>query len=61
MKITIKCEAKEIAEFRVLALPVERLIDSKITDAKEQIIGEITNTLSAAITFSTARLDHWTR
>ena len=58
MKITIEFEAKEIAKLRVLALPVERLIDSKIADSKEQIIGEVTNAIKAATTYSTARLDH---
>ena len=41
MKITIDIEAKEIAELRALLLPDERLTDSKIIDAKKQLIDEI--------------------
>lgn len=47
MKITIDIEPKEIAELRTL--PVERLIDSKFTDVKNQILDEIVSTFSKSL------------
>ena len=48
MKITIDIEAKEIAELRALALPDERLIESKIINS---IVSAINSSLE-----STAKL-----
>lgn len=50
MKITIDIEAKEIAELRTL--PVERLIDSKIDDAKKQILDKIVSAINSRLEYT---------
>ena len=58
MKILIDVETKEIAELRTLLLPDERLMDSKIADAKKQLVDEIANTLSVAISHTIPWQEH---
>lgn len=53
MKITIDIEVKEIAELRTLPLSDERLIDSKIADAKKQLVDEIASAVSTATPYHT--------
>lgn len=54
MKILIDVETKEIAELRTLLLPDERLIDSKIADAKKQLVDEIVNVISGVVSAAVA-------
>jgi len=57
VRITVDIEAKEIAELRTMAMPDERLTESKLADAKKQlvdeIVGIITNAVQAATTYRT--------
>ena len=54
MKILIDVETKEIAELRTLLLPDERLMDSKIADAKEQIFDGIVSAIKSANLYRTS-------
>lgn len=60
MRITVDIEAKEIAELRAMAMPDERLTESRLADAKKQFVDEIVGTIVSAVQAATTyRTEPW--